>query len=79
MNNKIHQIQKNIYDKATYSNKKNRFKLKEKHLHKLQAEVQDYIEEVLYISDWEKLAYITEIMTFGLIEEVLDVLKEKRR
>lgn len=76
--NKIHQIQKKIYDKAKYSNKKERFVLKEKHLNKLHEEVLDYIEEVLYISDWDKLEYIGNLMTIGLIEEVLDVLKEKR-
>ncbi len=77
MNDKILNVQKKIYDKAKYSNTKQRYILKEKHLRKLYFEVLDYVEEHLYVTEFDKINYIAEVMTFGLIEEVLDVLKVK--
>ena len=71
MNETILKLQKKIYNKAKYSNKKKRFKLKEKHLIQLQSEVFDYVEEILYVKEWDKLNEISYLLTIGLIEEVL--------
>lgn len=73
---KLQKIQKKIYDKARYSTKKNKYILKEKHLHKLHNQVLDYVENNFYWNTNEELNYLSEIITKGLINEVLEVLDD---
>ena len=77
MNDKILKQQHKIYKKATYSSKKKRYILKEKQLFKLYDLVEDYTENHFYWNTQEDLNYISEILTKGLINEVLEVLEIK--
>ena len=70
--NKINKAQYKIY-KAKRKNK-----LKEKHLIKLEHEVQAYVDNVVSYSNNEDRNHLIEILTFGLIDEVLEVVKEEQ-
>ena len=72
---KINRAQYKIYQTAKRKN--NKIKLKEKHLIKLEHEVEEYIDDVVSYSNDEDRTHLIEIMTFGLIEEVYSLLKEE--
>ena len=72
---KINRAQYKIYQTAKRKN--NKIKLKEKHLIKLEHEVEEYIDDVVSYSNDEDRTHLIEIMTFGLIDEVVNTLKEE--
>ncbi len=75
MNQKIYKTQHKLYKKAKWSCTKNRYKLKEKQLHKLRDQIEDFVQDRFYYDDNEHLQSITNLLTIGCIEEVLDALE----
>ena len=76
MNENILKIQEKIFKSAKYDLLKNKWKLKEKKIYKLQYEVQDYVENNFYYNTEEQVSYIVHLITIGLLEEIIRELNE---
>ncbi len=83
---KTHNIQEEInkkqyliYSTAKWSNKKNRFRLKEKHLLSLEDEVREYAQDACTYSNTEEENTLVQWITIGAIEEVIDVLMLEKK
>ncbi len=76
--NEINETQYKIYETAKWSNKKNRFRLKEKHLRNLEDQIREYVEDACSYNNTEEENTLVQWITTGAIEEVLKVLNDKR-
>ena len=76
MNENILKIQEKIFKSAKYDLLKNKWKLKEKKIYKLQDEVRDYVENNFYYNTEEQVSYIVHLITIGLLEEIIRELNE---